>query len=193
MFTLNQLKKIMPDAGSRADMYYQSLSGAMDHYEITNVYRAAAFLATIAHESGQLRYVKEIWGPTAAQLRYEGRADLGNITPGDGKRFMGRGFIQITGRSNYAKLSQAFQVDFIAFPQYLELPEYASLSACWWWATHGCNQMADVPDFIGVTKIVNGGLNGIEDRQRFYLTALNVLQTPDFSNVEAGVEYRDGN
>jgi putative chitinase len=192
MFTLNQLRKIMPDAGARADLYYQPLLAGMQSYQIANVNRMAAFLATIAHESGELRYSKEIWGPTSAQERYEGRADLGNNVVGDGKRFLGRGLIQITGRSNYAQISKAFNVDFISQPELLETPQFAAASACWWWATHGCNQAADIPDFIAVTKIVNGGLNGLADRQKFYSLALSVLSVPDFSNVQAGVNTHDG-
>ncbi len=75
--------------------------------QINTPARAAAFLAQVGHESGQLRYLREIWGPTPAQVRYEGRADLGNAQPGDGKRFMGRGLIQITGRKNYADCGAA--------------------------------------------------------------------------------------
>ena len=75
-------------------------------YEINTPLRLAAFIAQIAHESGDFKYTREIWGPTKAQIGYEGRLDLGNTVPGDGKRYRGRGLIQITGRSNYVKLSK---------------------------------------------------------------------------------------
>ncbi len=191
MVTLQQLKTIMPGAGGRAEIYYAALVMAMSKFLITSGKREAAFLATIAHESGQLRYTKEIWGPTPAQQRYEGRQDLGNMYVGDGRRFMGRGFIQITGRSNYQKITDAFRIDFVSQPELLETPDYAAMSAAWWWATHGCNEAADVPDFMRVTKIVNGGYNGIDDRLRYYDIAMRTL-APDFSNVVSGSFFNDG-
>lgn len=193
MFTLNQLHQIMPSAGERAGKYYAPLHHSMRYYQIHTVYRAAAFLATIAHESGQLRYTREIWGPTAAQLRYEGRTDLGNTQPGDGRKYMGRGFIQITGRFNYERISSALGIDFVTYPELLEQPEYCSLSACWWWSRNGCNALADAPDFAAVTRRVNGGMNGWADRLQFYDRAMRVLAKPDFSNVESGAStYYEG-
>jgi putative chitinase len=155
--------------------FHPFLVSGMGYYGITTRLRQAAFLATIAHESGELMYTAEIWGPTPTQEGYEGRADLGNDIFGDGKRFKGRGLIQITGRDNYRELSDAMGTDYIAEPERLEQPEDAALSACWWWKQHGCNELADRPDFRAVTRRVNGGLNGLESRLNYYNRALSVL------------------
>ena len=94
----------------------------MNHYQIVGLKRVAAFIAQIGHESGQLKYVKEIWGPTAAQARYEGRADLGNTVAGDGSKYRGRGLIQITGRANYKACGEALSLDLTNYPELLEKP-----------------------------------------------------------------------
>lgn len=120
----------------------------------------AAFIAQIGHESGQLVYVREIWGPTPAQTKYEGRADLGNTVPGDGLKCRGRGLIQITGRANYAACGEALGLDLINHPELLEQPQYACMSAAWFWATKGLNTLADAGDFDRITKRINGWLNG---------------------------------
>lgn len=186
MFTCNQLQKIMPDAGVRALQFYPSLLQYMEQYQIMTNLRIAAFLGTVAVESGQLKYVREIWGPTPVQERYEGRSDLGNVQPGDGKRFLGRGLIQITGRSNYQALQTALGIPCVSQPEILEMPQYAVLSACWWWWSHGLNEIADLPDFARVTRVVNGGYNGWEQRSLFYTRSIQVLSVPDFSNVQGG-------
>ncbi len=193
MFTLPQLKEIMPGAGTRADLFYYDLINGMEEFSIYTPPRMGAFLATIAVESGQLHYVKEIWGPTAAQERYEGRIDLGNTEPGDGKRFMGRGLIQLTGRANYSSVSHAFGVDFVKSPELLETMKWASISASWFFATLGCNQLADKLDFENVTRRVNGGFNGYATRLLFYKKAMQVLSVPDFSNVMSGVTSANTN
>jgi Predicted chitinase len=95
-----QLLQILPNAGYRAGVFAPLLNTAMGRFQIIGTERVAAFIAQIGHESGQLRYVREIWGPTPAQIRYEGRTDLGNTLTGDGFKYRGRGLIQITGRTN---------------------------------------------------------------------------------------------
>lgn len=137
-------------------------------YEINTPLRLAAFIAQIAHESGDFKYTREIWGPTKAQIGYEGRLDLGNTVPGDGKRYLGRGLIQITGRNNYVKLSKKLGVDFVNNPELLEQPEYAVLSACSFWQDKSLNTLADAADFKTITRRINGGLNGYDDRLRRY-------------------------
>ncbi|MCG8990895.1 glycoside hydrolase family 19 protein [Laribacter hongkongensis] len=149
----------------------------MARYGITSPTRQRAFLAQIGHESGQLRYTREIWGPTPAQLRYEGRSDIGNIDPGDGRRFLGRGLIQITGRSNYRTCSQALYDDdrLLTSPALLEQPEAACLSAAWFWYERGLNALADRGDFATITRRINGGLNGQVDRLALFQRAQWVI------------------
>lgn len=123
----------------------------------------AAFIAQITHESGSLRYVREI----ASGEDYEGRTDLGNVQPGDGKKYKGRGLIQITGRTNYKLVGLELKHDFITVPEDLELPEYASLSAGWFWGNHHLNELADLAteeSFRQITRRINGGENGIKER-----------------------------
>lgn len=151
-------------SAERAALYAQPLADACARYGITGPVRLAAFLAQIAHESGALRYTAEIWGPTPAQQRYEGRKDLGNIGAGDGYLYRGRGLIQVTGRANYAAMSARLGVDLEAAPELLERPEFAALSAADWWAANGCNALADAGDFSALTRRINGGTNGLEDR-----------------------------
>ena len=134
------------------EKYYDKLVLAMEHFEIDTPRRIAAFLAQIGHESASLRYVKEI----ASGSAYEGRKDLGNIHPGDGVRFKGRGLIQITGRSNYKQVSDALDYDFIKNPTHLEWPGPACFSAAWFWHSRGLNKYADKDDFLTISKRING-------------------------------------
>lgn len=166
------LKQIMPYATiENCKKFAPHLSKAMDEYEINKPRRIAAFLAQLAHESGSLKYVEEI----ASGEAYEGRKDLGNIEPGDGKRFKGRGLIQITGRANYAALSKELNYDFIKHPEDLEKPGAASYSAAWFWWSRHLNTLADIDAFEKITRLINGGLNGIDDRKKHYARAKKVL------------------
>lgn len=136
----------------------------------------AQFLAQVMHESGGLRYVREIWGPTKAQNGYEGRADLGNTKPGDGKRYMGRDVLQITGRANYRALTKwvrdtfGAKVDFEAKPELLESPEWLGIGAIWYFlvARKDLIKYCREGNIEMVTRRVNGGLNGYQDRIRWY-------------------------
>jgi putative chitinase len=175
-----QLNSTIVAAGSgatqlRAAQWLPYLQSACDHFAINTPRRVAAFLAQIGHESGGLVYVREIWGPTPSQSRYERRADLGNTQPGDGKRFMGRGLIQITGRRNYQLASIGLDLDLIAHPEQLEQQANAALSAGWWWSNHGLNGYADLGQFDRITKIINGGTNGAADRLALYGAAKKAL------------------
>jgi len=152
-------------------------------FRIDTPQRVAAFLAQIGHESGRLRYVRELWGPTPAQSRYEGRADLGNTQPGDGFKYRGRGLIQTTGRLNHRRVRDALRKllgaevpDFEADPAKLELPRWAALSAGMYWSQRGINALADKGDFIAVTKAVNGGTNGLADREALFASATAALE-----------------
>lgn len=145
-------------------------------------HRLAQFLAQLAHESGGWRWDREIWGPTAAQKRYEGRKDLGNVQPGDGSRFRGRGPIQITGRANYAEFTAWARKmhprapDFTATPEAVNTDPWEGLGPIWYWDTRGLNVYADRGDLLTVTKRINGGTNGLADRQaRYTRTALVLL------------------
>ena len=173
--TTQQLLQILPNAGQSAGVFVSVLNTAMNRYQIVGTQRVAAFIAHIGHESGQLKYVKEIWGPTAAQTRYEGRADLGNTVPGDGSKFRGRGLIQITGRANYKACGEALGLDLINQPELLEKPQHACMSAAWFWASRGLSTLADESRFETITRRINGGLNGLADRQNLYERALKVL------------------
>lgn len=170
-----QLLRIYPNASQRAGVFVPALNRAMQRYKIDSPVRQAAFLAQIGHESGQLKWVREIWGPTPAQSKYEGRKDLGNTEPGDGRRFLGRGCLQITGRENYRKAGAALGVPLLEKPELLELPEWAAASAAWWWANHGLNELADVGEFEQITRRINGGLNGQHERVALWERAKKVL------------------
>lgn len=148
------------------------LSAACAFYGIDTPERLAAFLAQIGHESASLRFTTELWGPTPAQARYEGRADLGNTQPGDGSKFRGHGLIQVTGRHNHARVRDRLRErfphldvpDFEAQPEKLAEPQWAALSACDYWDDKGLNALADAGQFELITRRVNGGLNGQADR-----------------------------
>ena len=173
--TRQQLLQILPNAGPVAGVFVPVLNTAMVRYQIIGPKRVAAFIAQIGHESGQPKYVKEIWGPTSAQARYEGRKDLGNTVAGDGPKYRGRGLIQITGRANYIMCGEALALDLINHPELLEKPQHACMSAAWFWATRGLNTLADAGQFDRITRRINGGQNGAADRQTLYARALKVL------------------
>lgn len=152
----------------RAAQWVQPIQAACDRYEINTPLRVAAFLAQIGVESGRMTWTREIWGPTRAQLGYEGRADLGNTHPGDGARFMGRGLIMITGRHNYTVAAVALNLDLLDHPELLEQSGNAALSAAWWWASHGLNELADAGQFEKITRVINGGLTAYSERLQLY-------------------------
>jgi len=173
--TSQQLLQILPNAGRQVGVFISALNTAMNRYAIVGTLRVAAFIAQVGHESGQLRYVREIWGPTAQQLGYEGRADLGNTAKGDGSKYRGRGLIQITGRVNYAACGEALGLDLVNQPALLEQPQYAAMSAAWFWSTRGLNTLSDQNEFAKITRLINGGLTGQADRLALYEKALQVL------------------
>lgn len=164
----------------RARRWLAPYKAAVIHAELSTLERQAAFLAQVGHESGGFVWVREIWGPTPAQRRYEGREDLGNTHPGDGFRYRGRGLIQVTGRANYRAAAKRIPgaPDFEQHPEALERPEWAALSAADYWAAHGLNRYCEpgAVRFKSLTKAINGGLNGYEDRLRRYERARAALQ-----------------
>lgn len=173
--TETQLARCTGARIDRATEWLPYIEAAMAEFGITTPLRQAAYLAQIGHESGGLRYTTEIWGPTAAQSRYEGRKDLGNTQAGDGFKYRGRGLIQTTGRANYLATGAALGVDLIADPERLAEPDLAARSAAWYWHQHGLNMLADVGDFELITRRINGGLNGYAERLELYTIAREVL------------------
>lgn len=158
-----------------ADIYADHLADACSLNDINTPARLAAFLAQVGHESGSLKHTAELWGPTDAQRTYEGRKSLGNTQIGDGYYFRGRGLIQCTGRANMTQMAEWLNLDLLRSPELLEQPRWAALSAATWWARNGCNQLADAGDFVALTKRINGGVNGLEDRQRRWEKAKKAL------------------
>lgn len=127
--------------------------------------RLAHFMAQLCHESGCFRYMEEIWGPTPAQRGYEGRADLGNTMPGDGLRFRGRGPIQLTGRANYRTFGRRIGIDLERHPELAAIPSIGLHTALEYWRSRNLNAFADADDILSITKKINGGTNGLADRQ----------------------------
>ena len=145
-------------------MIHQKYKTLLNGYHINTPLRLAHFLAQIDHESGGFKYLTEL-GNRAYFNKYEGRKDLGNTEVGDGFRFRGRGYIQVTGRYNYLQLSKDTGIDFVNNPDLLATEVNAIVSACWFWSKRKLNALADKDDLIGITKRVNGGINGLDDRR----------------------------
>ncbi|MBI1944194.1 MAG: peptidoglycan-binding protein [Deltaproteobacteria bacterium] len=174
--TPDQLQKIVPGlSAQRAAEVAPHLNRAMAEAGIDNPKRKAAFIAQLAHESGGFKHMEEI----ASGRQYEGRRDLGNTQPGDGERFKGRGFIQVTGRANYTAASKALGEDFVKHPERAGTLENAARIAAWYWNSRGLNEKADRGNFDGITKAINGGYNGKADRDRYYARALDALKDSD--------------
>jgi len=181
MITDDELSQIMPNcaAAKRAD-YLPFIQQAMQEFEITSYWREAAFLAQLAHESAELRYMEEI----ASGAAYEGRKDLGNTQPGDGKRYKGRGPIQLTGRANYQKFGDMLGLDLINQPEMAGTKEVGFRIAGLFWSSKGLNELADQQQFKQITKVINGGYNGLDDRIKYYERAKKVLNQDDSTNAE---------
>lgn len=197
----DQIVRIMACSQALADKYCYPLNACFEKYGINTRLRISSFLAQVGHESGRLSQVVENLNYSADALRrtwpsrfmselamqvarqperianivYGGR--MGNLEPGDGWKYRGRGLIQITGRDNYAACSKALFGDdrLLRNPELLEQPEWACMSAAWFWDSRGLNSLAGKGDIVGVTKKINGGTNGLEDRKALYEKALKVL------------------
>ena len=183
------------------DKVYPALAAAMDEFGIDTPQRIAMFLAQCAHESAYFTTTRENLNYSADGLRkifpkyfanrdanqyhrqpekianvvYSGRMGNGDEHSGDGWRFCGRGYIQLTGRSNYTNCAHALNADIINHPEYLETPEGAARSAAWFWSKNGLNAFADNNDIKGATKRINGGFIGLEDRTEIYEEVLDSL------------------
>lgn len=176
MVTDDELRQIMPNCGAqKRAAYLPFIQQAMQEFGITSFLREAAFLAQLAHESGELRFMEEI----ASGAAYEGRRDLGNTQPGDGRRYKGRGPIQLTGRANYKKFGDLLGLDLINNPTMAATPQVGFRIAGLFWKSRGLNELADQQDFRTITKRINGGFNGLPDRIQFYERAKRVLSRDD--------------
>ena len=165
---------------------------AVRHSGLNRPHEMAQFLPQILHESTRMKHVREVWGPTPAQQRYEGRADLGNTRAGDGKLFLGRDLLQVTGRSNYRALTvwarRVFgdhMPNFEQDPARLEAPEFLGLGALWYWTQRVPVKYIDAGDVEMVTRRINGGLNGYPDRLDLYARTALVLLGHGPADVEA--------
>lgn len=205
MITLDLLQAICPKTKSSVlEGYVEPLNTVCEYYEMfENPKRAAAFLAQIAHESGGFNFIKENLNYSAEGLRkifpkyfptielaqqyarqpekianrvYANRMRNGDEASGDGFKFRGRGLIQLTGRDNYTKFSLALDMNLNDTIAYLETPNGAVASAGWFWDNNKLNNYCDSDDFIGLTKRINGGTIGLQDRVHHYEIALNALQ-----------------
>lgn len=168
-----KLSVVMPRAlPAKIDLYYDPLVTGMKKYDITSNLRMAHFISQIAHETASFLYAEEI----ASGAAYEGRSDLGNTQPGDGKRYKGRGLIQLTGRANYAAYSKDSGVDYVAKPELVATDPFVGVDvACWYWNKRGISKFADQDDVKAVTKAINGGYNGLDDRIQYLVRAKGVL------------------
>ena len=194
MLTDLHLSQIMPHASQqRRRDFLPHLVAAMERFKIDNLPRAAAFLAQLAHESGEFRWMQELWGPTPPQKRYEPDTplarDLGNTRKGDGALYKGRGPIQITGRANYARYGQLLGVDLVGKPELAAQPEHGFAIAGAYWDKNGLNALADAGDFKAVTRRINGGYNGLADREAYYRRAKQVLASA-YPAAAAGASKR---
>jgi putative chitinase len=196
-----QLAQLIP-GNPYVDHWYEALALCLPDYDINTPQRVAAFIAQCAHESGGFKFLKENLNYKAASLTkvwpkyfptmeiaqqyankqemianraYGGRMGNGPEASGDGWKFCGRGLIQLTGRSNYQAFADSIETDVEEIPAYLGTFEGAVQSACWFWESNKLNQWADKNDILTLTKRINGGTIGLEDRIKHYEHALHVL------------------
>lgn len=201
MLTVAQLKQLIP-GNLYVTHWHGALEILLPDYEINTPQRIAAFIAQCAHESGNFRVLKENLNYRAVTLRkifpryfpddktaaafagkqeaianrvYANRMGNGDEASGDGFRYCGRGLIQLTGRHNYKAFADSLEMSVEDVPEYLSTFEGAAQSACWFWETNNLNQWADKGDIVTLTKRINGGTIGLEDRIKHYEHALHVL------------------
>lgn len=189
--TVLALRKMLPGLSlSAAVRHGRALHTAAGAAGIASPLRKAHFYAQVAHESDDLaalveyphkRAVRGCWlcdlgeFPHAAGAQYEGRVALGNTQPGDGERFKGRGYLMLTGRDNYARAGAALGLPLLERPELAAEPEHAARIAAWFWRRRGLNALADANDLEGITRRINGGLNGLADRRAKFVAAAAAL------------------
>ena len=201
ILTQAQLAQLIPGNPYVAE-WHEALAQLLPDYDINTPQRVAAFIAQCAHESGGFRAIKENLNYRAVTLRkvfpkyfptdelanqyagkqemianrvYGGRMGNGDESTGDGFRYCGRGLIQLTGKQNYQAFADSLQMAVEDVPAYLATFEGAAQSACWFWESNNLNQYADSGDILTMTKRINGGTIGLEDRIKHYNHALQVL------------------
>ena len=166
-----------------AERYLPLLTAGMREFDITNQRRASFFIAQLMQESMSFQFFEEI----ASGREYEGRSDLGNVHPGDGVRYKGRGPIQLTGRANYRFYGHKLGIDLEGHPKLAALPRVGFRTAAMYFQQRRCNEMADRGDFIGVTRAINGGTTHLAERQQF----LAKLKGRDCTPGKAGITKGD--
>jgi len=201
ILTKEQLTQLIP-GNPYVDYWHSAMERCLPDYDINTPRRVAAFMAQCGHESGNFRFLKENLKYRAASLTkvwpkyfpnmdianqyagneekianraYAGRMGNGPEESGDGWRFCGRGLIQLTGRNNYQNFADSIETDINDIPAYLATFEGAVQSACWFWETNKLNQWADKGDMLTLTKRINGGTLGLDDRIKHYQHALHVM------------------
>lgn len=181
-----QFRAMMPNAGSRLDAHWPFINPSLQKGSVTTPDRIAACLAQLAHESGEYRYMHEIADGTA----YEGRLDLGNDQPGDGPRYKGGGPTQVTGKDNYRACGLYLGVDLVTHPEKIREPQYATASAVWFWTIGNkkidLSLLADHGWFKTITRIINGGYNGLSDRRKYWDRNRALLGLPLIDTDEEG-------
>jgi putative chitinase len=162
--TTDQLRQIWTHApAARCAQFAPLLNDAMARFGIDTPEEIAEFIAQISHESAEGHFLQEI----ATGDAYEGRKDLGNTHPGDGRRYKGRGLIQCTGLVNYILMGHLLELDLVNHPELLEEPKNATDSAAAFWWNHHLDNLALKKDFVAVTKVINGGTNGLASREAY--------------------------
>lgn len=176
MITRQHLKQIAPTSSDRIiNDLEKYLNQYLHKYEVNSHLRLVHFLAQAAHESASFRTLEEY----ASGAAYEGRKDLGNVNKGDGVRYKGRGIFQLTGRANYRDMGKKLGLDLEGNPELAETPEVSVLTALEYWKSRGLNKFADADDVTTITKRINGGFNGFEDRKK-YLSKAKAIIPKDF-------------
>ena len=186
LITEQQFRRMMPNAGNRLDAHWPFINPAMEEGKINTPKRITAFLAQLAHESGEYRYMEELADGSA----YEGRADLGNVQPGDGRKFKGHGPIQITGRDNHRDCGVELGLDLVKEPTLIARPEHGTRAAVWFWNSRDLSLLADRDWFRVITLRINGGTNGWADRLTYYMRNRQILKLPPYSAIEEDLAIR---
>lgn len=157
------LRIISRDRKTPYTSFIRPLNNAFEEFGIVTDQEKCHFLAQAMHETMGFKYLREL-GKESYFAKYDSRVDLGNIKPGDGARYKGRGLFQVTGRFNYKRASDYFKMDFMENPELLEHPDWACRTAGWFWKNNKLSEYVGFNDFLEVTYRINGGFNGLVDR-----------------------------